>query len=110
MLTFTDAGESVVENLQVNLLESGVAVVGDKNRISESDIKGIEAPAGVSLNNGFASIERDAEEAFNKSVKEQNNGLQYDGQQQNLIEADGGGEASKGNKPRLLEVIIYILF
>ncbi|XP_057421891.1 translocase of chloroplast 159, chloroplastic [Lotus japonicus] len=52
-------GDSLVDTLQVNVLGSGgVAVVGDDVQVEESEIKGVEAPTGVSLDNGFDPIEK----------------------------------------------------
>ncbi|KAF7842463.1 translocase of chloroplast 159, chloroplastic [Senna tora] len=60
------AGDSVVDAVQVNVLPSGVAVVGDKEDIDTSEIQGMEAPVGVSLENGFEAIEGDTEEPLDK--------------------------------------------
>ncbi|XP_020224543.1 translocase of chloroplast 159, chloroplastic [Cajanus cajan] len=53
-------GGGVVDTLQVNLLGSGVAVVGDEVGVVESEIKGLEeaVPSGVSLDNGFDAIQK----------------------------------------------------
>ncbi|KAJ1426217.1 Translocase of chloroplast, membrane anchor domain [Sesbania bispinosa] len=65
----TSGGDSLVENVQVNLLESGVAVVGDKVDVEESDIKGFEAPAPeVNLDNGFEPIENGDEGVVDEVV------------------------------------------
>ncbi|CAJ1938370.1 unnamed protein product [Sphenostylis stenocarpa] len=54
--------EAVVDGVQVNLLGSGVAVVGDELGVEESQIKGLDEAAGVtrgvSLDNGFDAIEK----------------------------------------------------
>ncbi|KAK7318782.1 hypothetical protein RJT34_03489 [Clitoria ternatea] len=78
----TNHSDSVVDTLQVDVLGSGVAVVGDKvDDAHESQIKGIEVdelPREVSLENGFEPIQQAAvadegvedkvedESAFNK--------------------------------------------
>ncbi|XP_050363345.1 translocase of chloroplast 159, chloroplastic isoform X3 [Argentina anserina] len=54
-------GDSVVQAVHVDLSHTGAAVVGDVEKIEESEIKGIEVPAGVSLENGFDQIGRDSE-------------------------------------------------
>ncbi|XP_061363483.1 translocase of chloroplast 159, chloroplastic-like [Gastrolobium bilobum] len=64
---FTSGEESLVDTLNANLLGSGVAVVGDKVEVDESEIKGVEAPAcNVSLDNGFDPIEQVSEGVFDK--------------------------------------------
>lgn len=51
--------ESVVDTVQVNVLESGVAVVGDKVDVDESAIKGLDVTGReLSLDNGFEPIEK----------------------------------------------------
>ncbi|XP_050363352.1 translocase of chloroplast 159, chloroplastic isoform X10 [Argentina anserina] len=54
-------GDSVVQAVHVDLSHTGAAVVGDVEKIEESEIKGIEVPAGVSLENGFNQISHDVE-------------------------------------------------
>ncbi|PRQ26353.1 putative small monomeric GTPase [Rosa chinensis] len=53
--------DSAVEAVRVDLSQTGAAVVGDVEKIEESAIKGLEVPAGVSLENGFDQIGRDSE-------------------------------------------------
>ena len=71
---FTSGGDSVLEAVNVNLLESGAAAVvvaGDVEEIKDTDIKGMGVPVDevVSLNNGFEQIRDDAEELVDsKSV------------------------------------------
>ncbi|XP_050363347.1 translocase of chloroplast 159, chloroplastic isoform X5 [Argentina anserina] len=56
-----DVADSVVEAVHVDLTHTGAAVVGDVDKIEESEIRGLEVPAGVSLENGFDQIGRDSE-------------------------------------------------
>ncbi|KAK7359128.1 hypothetical protein VNO77_01074 [Canavalia gladiata] len=66
---FTGSGDSLVDTVQVNVLDSGVAVVGDDVDVEESEIKGMEAPVReVSLENGFNPIEQGAEDVYDKVV------------------------------------------
>lgn len=58
---FTSEGDSVVQAVHVDLSQTGAAVVGDVEKIEESEIKGMEVPVGVSLENGFDQISRDVE-------------------------------------------------
>ncbi|XP_024932982.3 translocase of chloroplast 159, chloroplastic [Ziziphus jujuba] len=66
-VTFTTGGDSVVEPVDVNLSESGAAVVGDFKEIEESQIRGVEVPIdrGVNLDNGLDKI---SEESAYKSL------------------------------------------
>ncbi|XP_027921022.1 translocase of chloroplast 159, chloroplastic [Vigna unguiculata] len=50
--------EAVVDGVEVNLLGSGVVVVGDELDVKESQIKGLDEAAGVSLDNGFDAIDK----------------------------------------------------
>ncbi|KAJ7977546.1 Translocase of chloroplast, chloroplastic [Quillaja saponaria] len=59
---FTSAGDSVVEAVNVNLSGSGVVVVGNEEEVKDPEINKVELPVyGVTLENGFDQIERDAE-------------------------------------------------
>ncbi|XP_004292653.1 PREDICTED: translocase of chloroplast 159, chloroplastic-like [Fragaria vesca subsp. vesca] len=58
---FTSEGDSVVQAVHVDLSHTGAAVVGDVEKIEESEIKGIEVPKGVSLENGYDQISGDVE-------------------------------------------------
>ncbi|MED6106405.1 hypothetical protein PIB30_004640 [Stylosanthes scabra] len=59
--------DAPVDSVQVNLLRSNVAVVGDKvEQVEESEIKGLEPPAPVSLDNGFDPIEQGGENVVDK--------------------------------------------
>ena len=62
--------DAVVDSVEVNVLGSGVAVVGDELGVDESEIKGLEEPEsrGVSLDNGFEPIEKGEEEVVDKLV------------------------------------------
>ncbi|KAM5564007.1 translocase of chloroplast 159, chloroplastic [Rosa sericea] len=60
-MDFTSKGDSVVQAVDVDLSQSGADVVGDVEKIEESEIKGIEVPIGTSLENGFDQISRDVE-------------------------------------------------
>ncbi|KAK9945568.1 hypothetical protein M0R45_011076 [Rubus argutus] len=51
----------VVQAVHVDLSQTGAAVVGDVEKIEESEIKGMEVPLGVSLENGFDQISHDVE-------------------------------------------------
>ncbi|KAI4297058.1 hypothetical protein L6164_036966 [Bauhinia variegata] len=64
----TSGGDAVVETVEVDILGSGAAVVGDKEEINDSEIKGMEAPADVSLDNKFDPIDEAAEEPFDDSA------------------------------------------
>ncbi|KAH7517084.1 hypothetical protein FEM48_Zijuj09G0024700 [Ziziphus jujuba var. spinosa] len=66
-VTFTTGGDSVVEPVDVNLSESGAAVVGDFKEIEESQIRGVEVPIdrGVNLDNGLDKV---SEESVYKSL------------------------------------------
>ncbi|KAL6217238.1 hypothetical protein ACLB2K_010455 [Fragaria x ananassa] len=58
---FTSEGDSVVQAVHVDLSHTGAAVVGDVEKIEESEIKGIEVLKGVSLENGYDQISGDVE-------------------------------------------------
>ncbi|KAL6210397.1 hypothetical protein ACLB2K_015630 [Fragaria x ananassa] len=58
---FTSEGDSVVQAVHVDLSHTGAAVVGDVEKIEESEIKGIEVPRGVSLENGYDQFRGDVE-------------------------------------------------
>ncbi|KAK4254735.1 hypothetical protein QN277_010074 [Acacia crassicarpa] len=63
----TGAVDSIVDTSQVSLLESEAAVVSDKEDPGASEIEGLAAPVrGVSLDNGFESVEVAAEEPSHK--------------------------------------------
>ncbi|XP_041022525.1 translocase of chloroplast 159, chloroplastic [Juglans microcarpa x Juglans regia] len=61
---FTTGGDSVVEDLNVNLSKAGAIVVGDVEEIEDADIRGLEVPVrgGITLDNGFDQISGDAKE------------------------------------------------
>ncbi|KAL1364904.1 hypothetical protein HN51_013046 [Arachis hypogaea] len=60
-------GDALVDSVQVNLLRSNVAVVGDNvEQVEESEIKGLEPPAPVSLDNGFDPIQQGGENVVDK--------------------------------------------
>lgn len=59
--------DAVVDTSQVSTLESGVAVVSDKEDTGASEGEGLAAPdRGISVDNGFDSVEGFAEEPVNK--------------------------------------------
>ncbi|XP_021820107.1 translocase of chloroplast 159, chloroplastic [Prunus avium] len=60
---FTSEGDSIEQAVQVNLSQTGAAVVGDVETIEESEMKGMEVPVeGVSLDNGFDKISHETDE------------------------------------------------
>ncbi|KAG6700147.1 hypothetical protein I3842_08G097800 [Carya illinoinensis] len=61
---FTTGGDSIVENLNINLSKAGAIVVGDVEEIEDADIRGLELPVrgGITLDNGFDQISGDAKE------------------------------------------------
>ncbi|KAL1326997.1 hypothetical protein HN51_037106 [Arachis hypogaea] len=63
----TSGGDALVDSVEVNLLRSNVAVVGDNvEQVEESEIKGLEPPAPVSLDNGFDPIQQGGENVVDK--------------------------------------------
>ncbi|RDX80179.1 Translocase of chloroplast 159, chloroplastic, partial [Mucuna pruriens] len=76
--------DSVVDTVQVNLLGSGVAVVGDEVDVEESEVKGLDVPApAMSLDNGFDPIEEGGKDVIGKVV---------DGGDGPVVDAQSGAE------------------
>ncbi|XP_062020038.1 translocase of chloroplast 159, chloroplastic [Rosa rugosa] len=93
----TSEGDSVVEAVRVDLSHTGAAVVGDVEKIEESAIKGLEVPAGVSLENGFDQIGRDSELPNDSKLVESEKAAVADPADDKLVEEHGMDFTSKGD-------------
>ncbi|XP_027345719.1 translocase of chloroplast 159, chloroplastic-like [Abrus precatorius] len=96
-----DGGDSLVDSVQVNVLDSGVAVVGDEVDVEESQIKGLDAPPrGVSLDNGFDPIEKGVIDKVDESGQNVDVGVD-DGHEHKSdivpLEEGGGSEFASGS-------------
>ncbi|KAL5561483.1 hypothetical protein UlMin_031230 [Ulmus minor] len=67
-VNFTEGRDSVVEAVNVDVSSLGAAIVGDVEKINDSEIKGLDLPVGVNLDNKFDTIGSISEELVDEKA------------------------------------------
>ncbi|KAJ4727659.1 Translocase of chloroplast, chloroplastic [Melia azedarach] len=100
---FTGGGDSIVDAINVDTLKSRAAVVGDLDGIKDNEVKGLEVPVNVSLENGFDQINHGDEKVV------ESKSLPVESESGKTFQSPANYDVESGGQPREQKVDVAVV-